>query len=672
MKSPWITLLFIVAALLATWLAYAPGLGGGYLFDDFANLPALGDTGRINSVAALARYVTSGTADPTGRPVALLSFLVDAQNWPADPLPFKRTNLLLHLLNGLLLFVTLRRLGRVLEQDGRWTIGASENDIAALIATTIWLLHPRFVSTTLYIVQREAMIPATFILLGILGWLTGRSWLLHGRIRRGLIMEGTSLVLCTVLATLSKANGALLPLFILVLEYTLLPAPLLKSSSDAAGWHSHVRLRATLCWSAAILLAAYLFYEAWVGMAHGIGYRRWSMGQRLLTEPRIVWSYLRELWFPHPYSAGLFNDAYPVSTDLLHPWTTLPAIAATLVVVFWAIRRRRRHPMAALAILFFFVGHLLESTSIALELYFEHRNYIPGLFLFWPLALWIAGARRKCDGALATNATPHTLWRGLAGSAIIAMLWTMTWINASLWGNVDGRAAIWAALNPGSPRAQVTAAQADMKAGHPDLAIARLEPLLQIHADEVQIAFNLLSARCAMGGVREADLVAANTALRTTHDPGALIVSWYDQMIPYVKAGGCSGMRLEDLDHLASEGVNNPLFSPGRLQDLAHARGAIQLAQGNAVEALRSFDDALRYDPRLDTALAQAAQLGSAGYPEMGLRHLSTFDRLPAPSSQTAFGMSAIHAWVLARQGYWQNERASLENTLRADLANHP
>ena len=65
-------------------------------------------------LAAFWRYITSGTADPTGRPVALLSFLLDAHDWPADPAPFLRTNLL-HLVNATLLFALLRTLGRRLD-----------------------------------------------------------------------------------------------------------------------------------------------------------------------------------------------------------------------------------------------------------------------------------------------------------------------------------------------------------------------------------------------------------------------------------------------------------------------------------------------------------------------------------------------------------------------------
>jgi protein O-mannosyl-transferase len=44
-----IPLLVLLAILVLIWIAYAPGLRGGFLFDDFANLPALGASGPIDN-----------------------------------------------------------------------------------------------------------------------------------------------------------------------------------------------------------------------------------------------------------------------------------------------------------------------------------------------------------------------------------------------------------------------------------------------------------------------------------------------------------------------------------------------------------------------------------------------------------------------------------------------
>ncbi|HEX5960383.1 MAG TPA: hypothetical protein VFY97_03950, partial [Rhodanobacteraceae bacterium] len=104
----------LVAILALTWWAYHPGLFGAFLFDDLGSLPKLGATGPVDNWAAFWRYITSGHADPTGRPLALLTFLIDGNNWPTEPYPFKVTNVILHLINGALLAWVLWKLGQAL------------------------------------------------------------------------------------------------------------------------------------------------------------------------------------------------------------------------------------------------------------------------------------------------------------------------------------------------------------------------------------------------------------------------------------------------------------------------------------------------------------------------------------------------------------------------------
>jgi len=135
----------LLALLVVAIAAYAPGLHGGFLFDDYINLPSLGAQGPIDNWAAFWRYISSGTADPTGRPLTLLTFLLDARDWPASPYSFKRTSLVLHLINGALLYALLCRLGAALHGRADETTRRS-----ARIAASLWLLHPLFVSTTLY------------------------------------------------------------------------------------------------------------------------------------------------------------------------------------------------------------------------------------------------------------------------------------------------------------------------------------------------------------------------------------------------------------------------------------------------------------------------------------------------------------------------------------------
>ena len=117
----------------------------------------------------------------------------------------------------MLLFALLARLGRALALDVCLATAQRPS-----LGTALWLLHPLLVSTTLYIVQREAMLPATCVLAGLLIWLHGRERLAAGHIASGLLWSVLGLGGFTLLGVLTKANGALLPLYALLIEIIVL------------------------------------------------------------------------------------------------------------------------------------------------------------------------------------------------------------------------------------------------------------------------------------------------------------------------------------------------------------------------------------------------------------------------------------------------------------------
>ncbi len=658
-----------------TWWAYVPGLHGTFLFDDFANLPALGATGPVDTWPTFWRYITSGTADPTGRPLTLLTFLIDAHNWPAGPYPFKRTNLILHLLNGALLALLLRRLGRVAlkHADNR------RIDMAAVVGAGFWLLHPLFVSTTLYIVQREAMLPATFTLIGLLAWLHGREAMVRGHHLRGPIWIALGLGGCTVLGVLSKANGILLPALALVVEHVFLRSYASREAlfGTPESERSYRRLMLLFAWLPTALVAAYLLQQGWSGLTHGISSARpWTLGQRLLTEPRVLLDYLDLLWLPRPFTPGLFNDHVVASTSLWSPATTLPALLAVFGLIAGAWLLRRRWPAAALAILFYFVGQSLESSTVALELYFEHRNYLPAMLMFWPLALWLCDAHTTgIAGAPYPRATENSVRVAkLALAAVILLgLGLMTHARASLWGNSHDQALMWARLNPESPRAQANAAQVELSAGHPERAVNRLLGPLAKAPDQVQLALNLFGAECLLGNIDESTLAASRTAMRTTRDPGTLLTSWFERAMEQVAQPPCPQLTYATLDSLLQAAQANPHLArnPGRQQDIHYLLGRLALKQGDADTALAEFNRALDQQVRIPAALKQAALLGASGFPLQGLAHLDHLAAEPAEAYKPGFGMPRIHAWVLRRQQYWPKELAHLRATLRDDAARH-
>lgn len=658
MRQHIVPLIALITAALLGWLAYRPGLDGGFLFDDYVNLPALGAFGRIDNATAFWRYLTSGIADFTGRPLSLLSFLIDARDWPADPYPFKRSNLVLHLFNGALLATLLWRLGRI-------QLGSANGNaaLAAVFGAGLWLLHPLFVSTTLYVVQREAMLPATFVLLGLIGYIAGRERAARGQ-RRGLLLATLSIGLGTTAAVASKANGALLPLLAWTIDSLLLASKLPvrhPRTRIAFTW-----LRRLLLVAPSILVLAALAWYAAKGFIDGMSaHRAWTLGQRLLTESHVVTEYLGLLWFPRSLSRGLFGDGYPISTGILSPPSTLFCLLLLAGLLGLAIRSRHKHPMIAAAILFFFAGHLMESSVIGLELYFEHRNYLPAMLMFWPLA-WLLTQPRKSSESLTTTRL-HGLRTALC-LALPLLLAFLTWQRAELWGDTPRLARVWAARNPESARAQAWAAQIEMAEGRHADAARRLETSLQQHPHELQLAANAADARCRLQGLHPLDQQRVSYALATDRKPGRLAHVWLGGKLDALRndALRCGGIDTVVMQNWLDALATNPVVrdAPARQLDLMNLRGRLALLQGDSEQALTLFDQGVDAAPEPATALRQAVALAQAGRPEFGLRHLDHFRSIPASYRTSRRGMPQVHAWLLQRQSYWPSEIDRLRQTL--------
>jgi hypothetical protein len=102
----------------------------------------------------------------------------------------------------------------------------------------------------------------------------------------------------------------------------------------------------------------------------------------------------------------------------------------------------------------------------------------------------------------------------------------------------------------------------------------------------------------------------------------------------------------------------------GWQQDNISLRASLALAERDAPAALRYFNQALNADPRPEAALAQAAQLGTAGYPAEGVAHLDYFTALPKPVVERHWSMAYVHARLLERQNFMLDEIAHLRATL--------
>jgi hypothetical protein len=156
--------------------------------------------------------------------------------------------------------------------------------------------------------------------------------------------------------------------------------------------------------------------------------------------------------------------------------------------------------------------------------------------------------------------------------------------------------------------------------------------------------------------------------MQHTANPGALLVHWFDRMLPVAMNGECPGLTPKTLVDLLNAGLKNPkLADGGRHQDLIYLLGRISLAQGRPDAALCDFTRALDVQIRPGMALEAAAKLGATGYPSQGLALLDHYHEVHDAAMPPTIGMPMLHEWVLTRENYWPHELSHLRHQLLLD-----
>lgn len=420
-----VSILVLLSGLLLAYFCYRPGLGADFHFDDRSSLAGIE---QIEDARSALEFTLSGTTGPLGRPLALASFLVNRPSWPHDPAGFLYTNLLIHLINGLLVAWLILQISSIRKEP------ANRAGYTAALTSIAWMVLPILASTSLLVVQRMTSLSATFVLLGLVCYLLCR----HGIHRRpGWALTGmsASLVVFTLLAVLTKENGALLPVFALVVEEILLPRPRGLSTNAWRAW------RSVFLWLPALLIAGLLasmvpYSEAAASM------RGFSAWERLLTQAAILWEYLFHAFIPtDTKQLGPFQDTYRASRSILEPLTFL-AVAGWLTVVGAAWYWRRSLPLISFAVFWYLSGHLVESTVVPLDLYFEHRNYLPLVGPLFVLAWGTINAPDRYRKLAVTGAV-----------AYVGLLSVTLWLVTSQWGHPFREAQEQYAAHPTSSRA---------------------------------------------------------------------------------------------------------------------------------------------------------------------------------------------------------------------------
>jgi hypothetical protein len=574
-RAAFMRLFFLFGILWAIWITYVPNLNGSFILDDWPNLSPLEQIHTPYNWQELLDFLANNRSgnDNLSRPISLISFAVQASDWPQNPLAFKAVNLVLHLLNGLLIILLSQYLLKVQLPSrliSKWV---------PLLIGLLWLIQPIHVSTVLYTVQRMTLLATFFSLLSLVGYLKGRELGLN-QIKPGYYVSVFSLVVGGLLAVLSKENGVLIVLYIAVIEGTML-----QQQPKPQYWQYFIYSFIFIPLGLSVIYLVFNFQSFVVGH----NYREYTLTEHLFTESRILVEYLQKILLPRPNAFGLFFDDYKISTGLLSPISTLICtfIIIGLFVSAWV--NRVKQPVLAFGILWFFAGHALESTVIPLELYFEHRNYLASLGVIFAVCYYFLFFLNK-------TSTQRVKWVFVGlGIVYVSGVWFIAYQEASLWGNPTQQAVVWQSAHPQSKRANALASETWLSLNQPLKADSYLQNIPSIDKKDSASYLMRLGIHCYSNHISNEEQAGLLELLKQKKVDNAAVLS-IKTLVSNQIAGNCQYLTANYVEQLLK--VLLSITSPGRhLSYLASTISLFYAANNEYYLAFKTLDSAIQKMP---------------------------------------------------------------------------
>jgi len=305
------------------------------------------------------------------RPVAYLSFGLNYYSGGLDVFGYHVVNFTIHCLATAFLFLFIfntLKLPLLRDKYGRIAYPV------ALLATFLWATNPLQVNAVTYIVQRMTSMAGMAYMMSMYFYLKGRTAVNE---RWGILFFLLS-ALSALLSFGSKENAAMLPVSLLFYDLFFLQGITRKNV---------IKNLIILTIPGLLLVTLGALYLKFSHMIF-LNYSPWTftLTERLLTEPRVIMYYISLLLYPVSSRLTMDHDI-DISHSILDPWTTVIAVLLILFMIGYAVYTAKKRPLTSYCIIFFFLNHLIEGSFLALDLIFEHRNYLPSMLFFVPLAM---------------------------------------------------------------------------------------------------------------------------------------------------------------------------------------------------------------------------------------------------------------------------------------------
>lgn len=358
-----------------------------------------------------------------GRPLTALAFSLNHYMWGRETFSFHLTNLIIHILNGILVFVLVRSTLKL--TDG----GHSNNpDIIAFFTALLFSIHPVQTESVSYIYQRAESLSSLFYLTSLISFIRGYQ---AESIGKKIVYQGLFFA-SFIISLLCKEIAITLPLIAFLYGLYFFRGD---------------RVWRNIALPGALILAGIAITALKLNSIQGnpnVGYqlKEYTAWEYLLTQLNVIVHYLRLIIFP--INQNLDYD-YPATKTFFEAGTFMSfALLFSMICLAMSLRKRQRS--ISFFILWFFITLSPSSSIIPLsDACVEHRLYLPSIGIFFISSL----AMVRLSGMLKTASSSRHLTLAVCILCVLTFLSAATYHRNLIW---KSRLAMWKDVVRKSPK----------------------------------------------------------------------------------------------------------------------------------------------------------------------------------------------------------------------------
>ena len=491
------------------------------------------------------RWALTAGRSATWQPLVWISLMADVRDGEPDPGVFHTTNLVLHILNVLLLYLLLVLL--------------TGEALPAAFVAALFAIHPLHVESVAWVTERKDVLSTFWGLLSLLAWVR---W-----VRRGGAVWYVAAAVALALGLMAKPMLVTWPFVMLLLDWW----PLERWGKQPLG----KLIREKLPFFALVVVASVIAFNVQSGDEAVAGWETLSLGQRLANALagygtyliKTVWPTGLSILYPHPFMPG----GTPLSAAAVGG--SFLALAAITALVWW--QRGRRYLLLGWL---WFLGTLVPVigiVQIGVHAYADRFTYVPLIGLFIAV-VWLARDLAGSRGARVLT---------VAGMVVIGALAVVAHARVGVWHDSITLYEASLADAPGSPRIHYNLALAYSHAGrHRDAVIQYREAITKdpTHAK----AWNNLGRTLNILGLDDQSEIAFQEALSRKIPFPLARINYANLLDKTGRRDAAIEQRLLALRDDPNNAANH------------NAVGSLLTMSGRLAEAVEHFRTAARLEPR--------------------------------------------------------------------------